>query len=572
MEGDTNLKDIAMCYNEYMNKKTKFLWIFVLLLSISITFSQEIPRSQSGLKYDFRLLEQITEEHNFDVIHYQFDWKIDFDSHSIQGKATINAESSVQGLNSISLNLSNTMTVTEVKQDQQVLPFSHQNDLLDIFFAQNYKKGESITIEITYSGIPNTGLYYDYHGSDPIIYSLDEPNRARYWFPCYDHPSDKATAQLNITVSSEMIAASNGRLLDVTTNPDNTVTYSWQVSYPIATYLISVAITNYVTFSHTYRSGPDEMEVVYYVYPELLDLAKIDFANTVPQIEFYSEVFGEYPFFEEKYGMALIPGGTAMEHQTCTSYPARVINGEQAYDWLIAHELAHQWWGDLVTLVDWPEIWLNEGFATYSDALWWEHLYGKAGLKTRMQEFRSILFERYSGPHHAIHDPPEGYLFSAIEYEKGAWVLHMLRFVVGEDNFWNILRTYTKKYAYDTVTTDDFKSVCEEIYGEDLDWFFDQWIYEPGYPRYEFSWGISGSNTVSVFISQTQLAYPLFTMPIELQVVLPSGTVKRTVWVDERVNSFKLTFAESPSNVLFDPDQWILCYRGDFQKKGTKKR
>ncbi len=555
-----------------MDKKTKFLWIFILFLGISGAFGQDIPRSQSGLKYDLRYLEQTAEEHDFDVIHYEFDWNIDFDARSIQGKAIINGESSIQGLNTITLNLANTMTVTGVKQDQHTLSFSHQDNLLSIFFTKNYKKGESFKVEISYLGHPTSGLYYDYHGSAPIIYSLDEPSDARNWFPCYDHPSDKATAELNITTPSEMMAASNGTLTEVKTNPDNTVTYTWQVSYPIATYLISVAATNYVTFSHTYDAGSEEMEVVYYVYPELLEHAKTDFANTVPQIEFYSEVFGEYPFLGEKYGMALIPGGTAMEHQTCTSFPARVINGEQSYDWLIAHELAHQWWGDLVTLADWPEIWLNEGFATYSDALWWEHLYGMAGLKARMQDFRSILFERYSGPHHAIYDPPQGYLFSAIEYEKGAWVLHMLRFVVGEDNFWKILETYAQRYAYDIVTTDDFKSVCEEIYEADLDWFFDQWIYEPGYPRYEYSWGHSGSNTVRVIIKQTQEAYSLYSMPIELQVVLPSGTVKRTVWVDERVNAYDLSFAEPPSDVLFDPDQWILCYRGNFQKKGIKKR
>jgi aminopeptidase N len=555
-----------------MNKKAKVLAIFILFLGINGVFGQEILRSQSGLKYDLRLLEQTTEEHNFDVIHYEFDWDLDSGSSSIRGSAIIHGESTIQGLDRITIDLSNSMTVASVKQNQKSLSFTHQDHLLTIYLSKNYNKGESFAVEIDYSGYPTSGLYYDFHGSEPIIYSLDEPSDARSWFPCYDHPSDKATVDLDITVPSGMVAASNGMLMGVEQNSNDTVTYSWQVSYPIATYLISVAATNYKTFSHTYTSGQDEMEVIYYVYPELLDFAKTDFENTVPQIEFYSEAFGEYPFLREKYGMALIPGGTAMEHQTCTSYPARTINGEQTHDWLIAHELAHQWWGDLVTLAEWPEIWLNEGFATYSDALWWEHLYGFPGLKARMSDFRTILLERYSGPHHAIYDPPQGYLFSAIEYEKGAWVLHMLRFVVGEKNFWKILKSYAKTYAYDTVTTDDFKSVCEDFYGEDLDWFFDQWIYEPGYPRYEFSWGHSGSNSVRVVIKQTQESYPLYTMPIELQVVLPSGIEKRTVWVDGKMNAYDLSFVESPSDVLFDPDQWILCFRGNFQKKGTQKR
>jgi aminopeptidase N len=555
-----------------MNKKNKFLLIFILCLGLSGAFGQEIIRSQSGLKPDIRHLEQTIEEHDFDVIHYGFDWAIDSDSRSIQGVATVEGTSTIQGLDSITLNLMNTMTVAEVKQDNRSLNYSHQNNLLTIYFKKNYKKGEAFAVEISYSGYPVEGLYFDSHAGIPIIYSLTEPSDARHWFPCHDHPSDKATANLKITVPSGMTAASNGTLIDVETNPDDTVTYSWEVSYQISTYLISVAITNYVTFSHTYTSDQEEMDVIYYVYPELLENARVDFENTVPQIEFYSDVFGEYPFLREKYGMALIPGRTAMEHQTCTSYPARVIDGEQGYDWLIAHELAHQWWGDLVTLEDWPEIWLNEGFATYSDALWWEHLFGRAGLKSRMQDFKSILFERYSGPHHAIYDPPQGYLFSAIVYEKGAWVLHMLRFVVGESNFWKILKTYAQRFAYDTVTTDDFKAVCEEFHGADLGWFFDQWIYEPGYPRYEYSWGHSGPNSVRVIIRQTQESYALYSMPIELQIVLPSGIEKRTVWVDERLNTFDLSFEEPPSDVLFDPDEWILSYRGSFQKKGLKKR
>jgi aminopeptidase N len=320
-----------------MNKKSKFLAIFFLFLGISATFGQEILRSQSGLKPDLRLLERTTEEHNFDVIHYEFEWNLDFDSNSIQGKAIVEGESSIQGLNTITLDLSNNMTVAGVTQDQNSLSFNHQDNLLTIYLTKNYKKGESFSVQISYSGHPTSGLYYDFHGSAPIIYSLTEPSDARHWFPCYDHPSDKATAELNITVPSKMKAASNGTLMEVKSNPDNTKTYVWQVSYPIATYLISVAATNYVTFSDKYTSGQEEMEVIYYVYPELLEHARTDFANTVSQIEFYADVFGEYPFLGEKYGMALIPGGTAMEHQTCTSYPARVIDGEQAYDWLIAH-------------------------------------------------------------------------------------------------------------------------------------------------------------------------------------------------------------------------------------------
>jgi len=254
-----------------------------------------------------------------------------------------------------------------------------------------------------------------------------------------------------------------------------------------------------------------------------------------------------------------------MEHQTCTSFG---FWGE----WVYAHELAHQWWGDLVTLAEWADIWLNEGFATYSDALWQENLYGSEGLKTRMAEFKDIYFNNHTGPEHPIYNPPEGHLFCVIEYEKAAWVLHMLRFVVGDDEFWKILKKYAQDYAYSNATTDNFRDVCEQVYGADLEWFFNQWIYEAGYPTYQFGWGSLGQNGARVVIKQMQENLPLFKMPVELQFILPSRTVKKVVWVGEKNNTFDFLFQESPVNVLFDPDAWILCELEDYQKKVKGRR
>ncbi|MDH5742535.1 MAG: M1 family metallopeptidase, partial [Candidatus Aminicenantes bacterium] len=379
-------------------------------------------------------------------------------------------------------------------------------------------------------------------------------------------------AELHITVPLNMIAVSNGSLIDVIENSDSTVTFVWQEDYPISTYLLSVAATNYVAFYDDYFSGAKTMEVHYYAYPEHLTQAHEDFSVTVPMIEFYSDLFGEYPFLDEKYGMAEIPGGASMEHQTCTSLSSALVTGAHMYDWIIAHELAHQWWGDLVTLTDWADIWLNEGFATYSDALWYEHLYGFDGLKSRMADFKRIYFTQHQGPDHPIYNPPLGHLFCEIEYEKGAGVLHMLRFVVGDSNFFSILRKYAQDYAYSNATTEEFRSVCEIIYGADLKWFFDQWIYRAGYPTYQFGWAYSGGNRVRVVINQTQKDLPLFKTPLEIQFVFPSRVEKRIVWVEKKNNIFDFTLDEKPSEVLFDPDNWILCTVENFLKKGRIKR
>lgn len=554
-----------------MVKKTKICVIFLLLFLFPSLLAQEIPYDKSGLKYDFRTLLLEASEHNFDVLHYSFDWKINFYSEYIQGEAKVRARSLVSNLSQVSLHLSNNIVVTGIFQNMFPLSYDHSNDLLTIHLMQTYNSGEELEVEITYEGFPRSGLNFSYHENQPIIWSLDEPTGARQWFPCYDLPSDKATADIRITVPDDMIVASNGTLNQVITNSDNTVTYIWQESYPIATYLISVAATNYEVFSDIYSSGLETMEVRYYVYPEHLLKAQEDFSNTVSMIEFYSDAFGEYPFISEKYGMAVIPQGASMEHQTCTSYSSSLITGNHDYDSIVAHELAHQWWGDLVTLADWADIWLNEGFATYSDALWFEHIYGLSGLQSRMDSFKNRYF-RHEGLEHPIYDPPQGHLFCRIEYDKAAWVLHMLRFVVGSDNFWEILKKYAQDYAYSTASTEDFQGVCEEVYGVELSWFFDQWIYQAGCPTYEFGWGYSSQGKVRVVINQVQEAFPLFKMPVELLFALPSGDVKKTVWVKEKDNTFDFYFQEKPSEVVFDPDDWILCRKEKFSKKGKGRR
>jgi aminopeptidase N len=555
-------------------KRIKIYLILILILPLHLLSGQEVPYHKSGTKYDFRvsLLEEL--DHDFDVTHYRFEWELDFDSQRIKGKAEVNIRS-LDTIDKITLHLASNMNVTRVTQDRIPLVFTHQDDLLDIYPVQVLNPDDECTVKISYHGFPQSGLNFSYHGEDPIIWSLNEypePTGARGWFPCYDIPSDKATVEMFITVPDSMIVASNGKLIDVISNQDNTKSYIWQENYPISTYLISVAATNYETFSDVYTSDSESMEVLYYVYPEHLSLAQEDFSVTVPMIEFYADVFGEYPFLEEKYGMAVIPGSASMEHQTCTSLASKLVTGTHKYDYIIAHELAHQWWGDLVTLTDWADIWLNEGFATYSDALWVENLYGLEGLKSRMADFKYRYMIRHEGEDHPIYDPPLGHLFCAIEYNKAAWVLHMLRFVVGDDNFWDILKEYAQLYAYDNARTEDFQAVCEQISGADLDWFFDQWIYEAGYPIYLFGWGFSDQNKIRIVIHQIQEEFPLFKMPIELEFILPSGSEKKIVWVEEEENVFEFDLQERPSDVIFDPDSWILCLLEDYQKKGIEKR
>jgi len=554
-----------------MNQK-KHTFLILIVCALSSATAQDFSYQQVKPKIDFRINQEQLPSHNFDILHYSFFWKIDPEEHFIRGKTEILSRSSDNALQEIILHLDQSMEVEEVSQNGSSLGFNHQNGLLYIYLDRIYPEQEVFLVSIIYQGYPEQGLNFSSHENFPVIWSLDEPSLARYWFPSFDHPSDKATAEIKVTLPDTFVVASNGTEITLNSKNNGFSTYQWQENYPIATYLISIAASNYQIFTEFYTSGTTNMPVIFYVYPEILPQARVTFHATVSMIEFFSRKFGEYPFIQEKYGMAVIPGGTAMEHQTCTSYPARYTDGSRSWDWLIAHELAHQWWGDFISPSDWADIWLNEGFATYSDALWHEEIYGAFGLKTRMEDFKQYYLVGYDGPDHPIYDPPTGYLFSTIEYEKAAWVLHMLRYVLGEDRFWKSLDVYTEKFAYSTASTEDFINVCEQVYENDLTWFFDQWIYRSGYPEIEFGWGFTPQNITTVIINQLNQNRQLFKMPVDLEFEFSNSIERKKIWLDNRTESFSFNFSERPHNVILDPDGWLLCKILPFRKKGAINR
>jgi aminopeptidase N len=272
-------------------------------------------------------------------------------------------------------------------------------------------------------------------------------------------------------------------------------------------------------------------------------------------IQFYSELFGLYPFIEEKYGIAEFEPLVAMENQTCASVGRHLLSRSRVYDWVFAHELSHQWFGDLLTPDGWAEVWLNEGFATYCEALWIEHLNGSSAYTAYL--WRPLLFERFRG---ALYDPED--LFGITVYWKGAWVLHMLRHVMGDGPFFEALRSYAsdESLRYGNVTTGDFRRICEEHYKGSLSWFFDEWVYGEGKPEYAWYWVQSGREsapTVELTIRQLQSGR-VFEMPVDIRFSLASRDTTLTVWNSAPVEHYRFVFADSIRSVAVDPDTWIL--------------
>jgi aminopeptidase N len=493
----------------------------------------------------------------FDVLHYAIDVEVDPAARTVAGHVDVTIFVTAVILESIDLYLKDNMTVSAVSMGAVPLAFTRPADRIHILLGGARSIGETLAVRVDYNGAPvDQGLRF----RSKVIYNLSEPDMARNWFPCYDEPWDKATSEMICTVPSSLYCVSNGVLLSITDRPDGKRTFHWSTQYVHSTYVISVAISAYSQFSHWYVHAPaDSMRMPYYVYPEKLAAAQASFSNAPAMMGFFSDTFGEYPFVEEVYGTALAEVGGAMENFTCTTYGQALVTGTHAYDWVVAHEMAHSWFGNSVTLAGWPDVWLNEGFATYADALWHEHTGGTPSLGARMSYFKSEYFAEDASSRFPMYDPVN--LWGATVYEKGAWVLHMLRYLVGDPAFFDALRAYHAAYAYSNATTEDFKTVCESVSGIDLDSFFGEWVYQAGYPEYEYAWTAYSDGSryhLDLFVEQLQSDAPVFTIPVEIRVTTTGGSIVQRLPVATAHEVYKLVFDDEPVGVEFDPFGRIL--------------
>lgn len=503
----------------------------------------------------------------YDALYYDLDLKIVnvTSVQNIDGRVTMVARSKTSNYSTPTLGLLAPMVVDSVLSGGQPVAWTHASGFIYITLNSGYNIDEEFEVTVFYHGKPTTGgfmgFYFGSHGAGvPMISTLSEPYMAQSWWPCKDTPSDKAdSATIRVTVDDYLYAVSNGILRDSIGNGDGTTTYIWHEGYPITTYLISLAITNYARFDRWYHYSPtDSMPVRFYAYPELLSSALLNWPVTVDQLEFYSDLFGEYPFLAEKYGMAHFTWGGAMEHQTVTSTTSGSFGFNQ---YLIAHELAHQWWGNLITCRNWNHIWMNEGFASYAEALWAEHLGGTVGYRNYMSGM-----QYWNGGRIYIDDTTSvGNIFSTRVYDKGAWVLHMLRGIIGDEDFFELLRIYYShpQFAHKDVITEEFRDLAESVSGVDLHQFFEDWIYGYYYPKYAVSW-MSEFRTdnfynVYVHIRQYQTTTPqVFTMPVDLRLEGVGGTPVTRVMNSKRDQDYVIISPTAPTGVTIDPFSWIL--------------
>lgn len=464
----------------------------------------------------------------------------------------------------IELNLYDNLTVSKVLLNDQPAKYSRNKNR--IFINTEKEISDTFEINIDYEGTPQRGefdgfVFGEVRGNS-LIYNISEPNFASTWFPCDDDPSDKALLDIEITNDSQLVSVSNGLLKSVSVLGDRK-TYHYQTIYPISTYLIAVYSAPYRTFADLYTglSGRDSMKIEYYVMPEHFDKAKIDFENHLDMMKTLSRIFGEYPFIKEKYGVAeFLWNYGAMENQTITGIGYVFVSGNNFFEDTYVHELAHHWWGNSVGPKSWNDIWLNEGFATYSEALYAEAKHGKDALKSKML---SKFSDSFAGTLYAPKD-----LFGETVYDKGAWVLHMLRFEIGDSSFFKSLHKYYDTYKYSNASVQDFKNVCENVSRINLDKFFDQWVYtgtENIKCTYSISFPYDGSNNkFTISISQKSREYKEFHFPLEIKISFVDGTsTTQKIYVDEKEKRINLNFDNKIETIDIDPDSKLL---GSFEK------
>jgi len=504
-------------------------------------------------------------QEDFDIHFYTLNlglWPV---TELLKGAVVIEGESLINGLDHIEIDLFSNMVIDSIKQGVNLLSYTHTNDLININLSGAINQGEIFSVEVFYSGNPQSGGLGTWGWDStstgaPIIWTLSQPFGSPAWWPCKDDPKDKADSVfLNITVPEDLIVASNGLLVDTTSAGGSRLTFSWETRYPISTYLVSLAISNYEQFSDWYVYSPtDSMELKYYVYPEDLADAQEDFNVTDDMMEFFVTVFDEYPFLNEKYGMSEFPWGGAMEHQTNTSYGEPLIRGDHFYDYINAHELAHQWFGDCITMRRWSHIWLNEGFASYSEALWEESIGGSTAYHAYMESQDPGFFE---GSLFVVDSTNSNALFSNTVYDKGSWALHMLRGVLGDSLFFECLHTYATDpgFAYATAVTEDLRNLCESVTGQDLHWFFEEWVYRPGRPNYVFNWETVGTSPpYQTTLNLIQAYNEPYKMPVQIRLFGNGLDTTFTVWDSLDTQQFIFSTGIEPLGLQVDPDNWIL--------------
>jgi aminopeptidase N len=550
-------------------------------LLLSLSFVAFIPPEEG-------IAQEKERPRAYDVLHYDITIRIDEVKKGVDGFVNIRLVP-LRLLDSLSIDAAEMEILGVIFRDDDVHispSYSYDGSTIMVQAPSAISEKDTVLLTVRYRCFPRTGLHFvspdeAYPNKPWQVWSQGEMEDNHFWFPCYDYPNDRATVDMRVTVNERFLAISNGTL--VTTTHDRksrTKTYHWSSPQPFVSYLISLVVGEYVKIEESSANIP----VQYYVYPDQVYDAARSFSKTPQMVSFFSEKLGfRYPW--SKYAQTVVAdfiyGG--MENTDATTLTDKTIHSGRAgldvsSDGLVAHELAHQWFGNLVTCQNWSHIWLNEGFATYMTAVWSEADKGfdefQYNMMRNQQEVmesdtgldrRPTVTDRYSNP---------GELFDSRVYDRGACILHMLRAVMGDTAFWKGMQAYLVSHQFDEVTTADFQKSMEEAHGADLSWFFDQWTTRAGFPELEvFHRYDADARRLHITVRQKHTVddlTPLYRLPVDVEVVTAKGSTLHRLTVEPQAEqTLSISSDQVPLNVVFDKGNLILKKLDD--QKSTKE-
>ncbi|MBK8785648.1 MAG: T9SS type A sorting domain-containing protein [Chitinophagaceae bacterium] len=506
-------------------------------------------------------MESITSaSNNYDVKYYRCEWEVNPAVRYIAGKVTVYFVITT-ATNNIQIDLVNALTVDSVKQRNSLLTKQHLNNTLSFDFPAAINAGVLDSVSIYYKGVPPNNGFGSFetttHAGTPVMWSLSEPYGSRDWWPCKNGLDDKADSiDILVTAPQQYKAAANGLLQSETLVAGGTKKLAyWKHRYPIASYLVCFAVTNFAVFNNSVLLGNTNLPMQTYCYPESLASFQGGTQNVLNAMQLFHNNFGDYPFIKEKYGHVQFSWGGGMEHQTATF----IVSIDES---LGAHELGHQWFGDKITCASWEDIWLNEGFATYLAAFYMENKYPASIINNRKAVINNITSA--TGGSVWVDDTTNvGRIFSGrLSYNKGSYLLYMLRWKLGDQVFLNGLRQYINdpKLAYGFAKTDDLKRNLEQVSGQNLSEFFKDWFKGQGYPSYNVQWTQIGSGYVNIKMNQTTShnSVDFFELPVALK--FKNATQEKTIVVDNKTNgeTFFRNIGFIADTVLIDPEYWLV--------------
>ncbi|MCY3972110.1 MAG: M1 family metallopeptidase [Acidobacteria bacterium] len=522
-----------------------------------------------------------------DVLDYRFELELSDQTDGIEGKATI-AFRILRGVTEVAFDLDDLVEgssleadgkagedrsaggmvvssarvadpAAETPQPGRALRFRQQDDRLLVSLDREAAAGERHRIEVRYGGVPADGFTIgrNRHG-ERTFFADNWPNRAHHWLPVVDHPSDKATVAFVVTAPARYQAVATGAFVEAVDLGGGMRRTEWRSRAPVATKVMAVGVAR---FARRRQAEVNGVPVEIWVYPQDREVGLRAFAPAARVLGTFERRLGEYPYAKLGNVQTTTRWG-GLENAGNVFYDEDAIHSERGIETLIAHEVAHQWFGDSVTESDWPHVWLSEGFATYLTACYLEWTYGRGRFMGQMDTARErILRYLEQAPDsvivpEAVPDPRR--LLSPNVYQKAAWVLHMLRGEVGDGTFWKGMRTYYQRFRHRNASTADFAAVMEEVSGRKLDWFFDQWLRRPGVPELQIEWEFDAvASTVEVEVRQT--GPTIYRLPLEVEAVLVAGrAVRGRVDIEGERTTASLSVTQRPERLRIDPDGWLL--------------